>query len=67
MISLPRVGSIEVARTCPDAMSNQGDWFYPDSPEDAAWFAVEHAAWFAWPEKSTMIAETTRIIGSRDG
>lgn len=38
--------SLEYARTVSGAMVNaSGDVFYPDSPEDAAWFAQEHEAW----------------------
>jgi hypothetical protein len=38
--------SLDYARTVPGAMVNEyGDVFYPDGPEDAAWFAVEHGAW----------------------
>lgn len=25
-----------------------GEWFYPDNPSDAAWFAIEHEAGFAY-------------------
>lgn len=29
----------------PNALTNDaGDWFYPDGPEDAEWFAREHGA-----------------------
>jgi hypothetical protein len=38
--------SMEYARTVPGAMVNTaGDVFYPDGPDDAAWFAEEHGAW----------------------
>ena len=38
--------SLEYARTVPGAMVNAaGDVFYPDGPDDAAWFAQEHKAW----------------------
>lgn len=42
---LPGVTSLEAAVEQPHAMVNEdGDVFYPDSAEDAAWFAREHAA-----------------------
>lgn len=35
-----------VAAAHPDAMINDdGEVFYPDSPQDAAWFAAEHDAY----------------------
>lgn len=38
--------SLEYAQEVPGAMVNAaGDVFYPDGPEDAAWFAEEHGAW----------------------
>jgi hypothetical protein len=41
----PSVHSLEVAATQPHVMVNDdGDVFYPDSPEDAAYFAEHHAA-----------------------
>ena len=46
MGDLLRIGSIEAAVAVPGAMLNAlGDVFYPDSPEDAAWFEREHGAW----------------------
>jgi hypothetical protein len=43
---LPHINSLEAARSQPHAMVNdQGDVFYPDSEEDARWFAEEHGAW----------------------
>lgn len=45
MSSLPRIGSFEIAQHYPNAMINDdGEVFYPDSSEDAAWFRMEHGA-----------------------
>lgn len=42
---LPRIDSLEVAAMRGNAMVNDdGDVFYPDSPEDAEWFAEQHGA-----------------------
>lgn len=42
---LPRIDSTETAMAVPHAMvSPTGDVFYPDNPDDAVWFAVEHDA-----------------------
>lgn len=39
------IDCIAVAKTQPHAMVNdEGEVFYPDSPEDAAYFAEEHGA-----------------------
>ena len=45
MADLPQIGSMDVARQQPHAMVNdEGEVFYPDSDEDARWFAAEHGA-----------------------
>lgn len=45
MSDLPRIDSIEVARQQPNTMVNDdGEVFYPDSDEDATWFAEQHGA-----------------------
>lgn len=45
MTDLPRIDSLEVARSQAHAMvTDSGDVFYPDDEEDARWFAEEHGA-----------------------
>lgn len=42
---LPRIDSPEVALQQPHVMTDgEGSVFYPDSEEDARWFATEHDA-----------------------
>jgi hypothetical protein len=45
MADLPQIDSAEVARHQPNAMVNDaGEVFYPDSDDDAHWFAEQHGA-----------------------
>jgi hypothetical protein len=42
---LPRIDSLEAVRSASHAMVNkQGDVFYPDSEDDARWYAKGHDA-----------------------
>lgn len=64
------IDSPAVAATQPHAMVNDaGDVFYPDSPEDAAWFAAEHNARPLHPDaeesKATPRADTNETQAER--
>lgn len=60
---LPRIDSPEVAAECPDGMINAaGDVFYPDNPEDAAYFAERHGAKPLYPRQLT----TEELTGGKD-
>lgn len=66
MVDLPRIGSDTHGN--PNAMISWcGDLFHPDSPEDAAQFAADHAAWFVTPDQATMCTRTAEILGQALG